>query len=220
NVAGTAVSIAELAQEVRKIDCARRLIVLDTSFWGRQEERSVTLEGVGSSPAPPAPPTPPNGGGATPEPPPNNGTPPPGAWRARPTSPPEGASTPAPGAPPEPPGPQADGEEPGGHVFQLPMLVDDKTAVFLACDGTQEGAAREGAAQAEMWSQGVFSYYLLDALSGRADEDRNGLITLDEMSAYVTPRVANTAGMLNAKQRPTVLQNRGFQFDFHAPKGN
>ena len=41
---------------------------------------------------------------------------------------------------------------------------------------------------------GVFTYYLLEGLKGKADQDGDGIITVDEVCAYVSKKVPEATG--------------------------
>ena len=43
---------------------------------------------------------------------------------------------------------------------------------------------------------GVFTYYLLDGLKGKADLDADGIITVDEAYTYVSKKVPEVIGPL------------------------
>ena len=49
--------------------------------------------------------------------------------------------------------------------------------------------AREMSEEREALGHGVFSYYLLEALQGKADLDGDGIITVDEAYTYVSKKV-------------------------------
>lgn len=56
-------------------------------------------------------------------------------------------------------------------------------AIYFAC------APHEASYEHESLRHGVFSYHILKALEGAADNDYDGIITLDELVNYTTPRV-------------------------------
>lgn len=50
--------------------------------------------------------------------------------------------------------------------------------------------ASEVSEEREELRHGVFTYYLLEGLRGSADLDGDGVITVDEISAYVSRKVS------------------------------
>jgi uncharacterized caspase-like protein len=63
---------------------------------------------------------------------------------------------------------------------------------------------KEQSLELEQFGHGVFTYYLLEALKGKADEDRDGFIALDEVWDYVKYRVADTARSHGSTQTPII----------------
>jgi WD40 repeat protein/uncharacterized caspase-like protein len=61
-------------------------------------------------------------------------------------------------------------------------------------------AGHEKAAEKKDWGHGVFTKCLLEALEGRADDSRDGVVTLDEVVTYVTESVAS---LTERRQNPT-----------------
>jgi uncharacterized caspase-like protein len=55
-------------------------------------------------------------------------------------------------------------------------------------------AANEVSVEKDELGHGVFTYYLLEGLRGKADADRDGLITVEEAYRYVYERVAKATG--------------------------
>lgn len=55
-------------------------------------------------------------------------------------------------------------------------------------------SANEVSAEDRKLGHGVFTYYLLEALKGKADMDSDGLITVDETYRYVSDRVSRATG--------------------------
>ena len=57
---------------------------------------------------------------------------------------------------------------------------------------------------------GLFTHHLLNALGrARADIDGDGQISLEEIAAYVTPRVARDAREASRNQTPTLRMGAG-----------
>jgi hypothetical protein len=52
---------------------------------------------------------------------------------------------------------------------------------------------------------GIFSYYLMLGMEGKADINGDGQITAGEMQAYLTEQVVRQAGMLNRRQEPQLI---------------
>ena len=84
--------------------------------------------------------------------------------------------------------------------------VEEETAqertkvAILASSGASEisGTTESGDA-------GLFTHHLIRALGeGRADMDGDGMISLEELQSYITPRIARDARRLNREQTPTL----------------
>ena len=54
--------------------------------------------------------------------------------------------------------------------------------------------ASEVSEEREELGHGVFTYYLLEGLRGKADLDGDGVITVDEVYAYVSRKVPEATG--------------------------
>ncbi len=54
--------------------------------------------------------------------------------------------------------------------------------------------ASEVSEEREYLGRGVFTYYLLEGLRGKADLDGDGIITVDEIYAYVSKKVPEVTG--------------------------
>jgi len=61
---------------------------------------------------------------------------------------------------------------------------------------------KEQSVEIENFGHGVFTYYLMQALKGEADENNNGYIELDEVWDYVKYRVTDTARRYGSTQTP------------------
>ncbi len=55
-------------------------------------------------------------------------------------------------------------------------------------------SANEVSVEKEELGHGVFTYYLVEGLSGKADMDRDGLVTVDEAYRYVSEKVTQATG--------------------------
>jgi uncharacterized caspase-like protein len=51
---------------------------------------------------------------------------------------------------------------------------------------------------------GVFSYFLLQGLKGAADTNRDGIVTLDELYAYVEQQVTRKSRSVGGNQHPVM----------------
>ena len=54
--------------------------------------------------------------------------------------------------------------------------------------------ANEVSVEKDELSHGVFTYYLLEGLRGKADLDGDGMITVDEIYRYVSEKVPQATG--------------------------
>jgi hypothetical protein len=94
---------------------------------------------------------------------------------------------------------------PAGTRPLVPVKAIDSTgsrvAVFSAAGSTEiSGAAKSGGG-------GLFTSHVLEGLgAGRADANADGQITLTELAAYVTPRVASEARRENRQQHPVLAR--------------
>jgi hypothetical protein len=52
---------------------------------------------------------------------------------------------------------------------------------------------------------GIFSYYLMQGIEGKADLNGDGQITAGEMQAFLTEQVVRQAGMMNRRQEPQLI---------------
>jgi uncharacterized caspase-like protein len=55
-------------------------------------------------------------------------------------------------------------------------------------------SANEVSVEKDELQHGVFTYYLIDGLKGRADLDRDGMVTVDEAYRYVYEQVPQATG--------------------------
>jgi len=92
----------------------------------------------------------------------------------------------------------AKGARPMG--LQYPVLSQGEVMVLAAATGTQISSDYEKA------EHGLFTHYLLAGLQGEADADKDGIVTLREITPFVRDRVAHTAvEELNREQTPVLL---------------
>jgi uncharacterized caspase-like protein len=89
----------------------------------------------------------------------------------------------------------------GGRTLQKPGIragISDKfferissgrgRVIMTACN------ASEVSAESDALGHGIFTHYLLEGLKGSADVDRDGLISVDEVYAYVSAKVPSATG--------------------------
>ncbi|MEK7475259.1 MAG: SUMF1/EgtB/PvdO family nonheme iron enzyme [Candidatus Coatesbacteria bacterium] len=76
-------------------------------------------------------------------------------------------------------------------------------------------AGRAGQEAHEWQGQGLFTRYFLEAISGAADADHDGIVTSDDIAAYVKPKVAQTAmTRFRREQNPQVGRSGEGEFVF------
>jgi len=78
----------------------------------------------------------------------------------------------------------------------LSRLGTDGRMVVTAC------AANEVSLETPKVGQGLFTYHLVEGLKGAADTDGDGLVTLDELYAYLSKRVERDARQLGGSMNP------------------
>jgi len=84
--------------------------------------------------------------------------------------------------------------------LQYPVLSQGEVMVLAAATGTQISSDYDKA------GHGLFTHYLLAGLQGEADADKDGMVTLKEITPFVHDRVAQTAvDELNREQTPVLL---------------
>jgi len=71
-------------------------------------------------------------------------------------------------------------------------------AIFCSCKAGQQ------ACEMQEMEHGVFSYYLLEGLTGKADTDENGLIFLGDINQYVTGKLNEWGLRTRSEQNPTL----------------
>ncbi len=96
----------------------------------------------------------------------------------------------------------AKGARPMG--LQYPVLSQGEVMVLAAASGTQISSDYDKA------GHGLFTHFLLAGLRGEADADKDGLVTLKELTPFVHDRVAHTAvEELNREQTPVLMPGEG-----------
>ena len=79
-------------------------------------------------------------------------------------------------------------------------VFDQAAGMAILASCTQGQLSRE-------WHEkqrGVFTHYLLEALSGNADWDQKGFVTVQDANRYVLDRVRLWASQRNLSQTPTL----------------
>ncbi len=99
---------------------------------------------------------------------------------------------------------------------ELPKDIRGQVELFIKTEGRQlitAGASGEKVVMSEKWkNHSVFTYYLLEGLKGGADYDKNKLVTIYELKAYLDEKVSK-----EADQHPQLryLSNSEGQFVFY-----
>lgn len=70
--------------------------------------------------------------------------------------------------------------------------------IITSSDGKEESL------EIEKFGHGVFTYYLLEALKGESDENKDGFVELDEVWDYVKYRVTDTSRKYGSSQTPII----------------
>ena len=71
----------------------------------------------------------------------------------------------------------------------LDRVVSGKGTIIITASG-----ANEVSMESEDYKHGIFTYFLLEGLRGKADFDSDGLVTIDELYPYVSDNVARASG--------------------------
>jgi uncharacterized caspase-like protein len=79
----------------------------------------------------------------------------------------------------------------------LERLTRSKGRVIITAAGPNEVALET----AEL-GHGLFTYYLLEGLGGRADRDGDGIVTVSELYEYLEHEVDRRARAVGGRQRP------------------
>ena len=107
--------------------------------------------------------------------------------------------------PAEPSGWSADWSADLGRVSRnQPQDLDTLTKSIVAVTASRE---TEYSWELRALEHGVFTYSLLEALSGAADEagDSDGFVSAEECYAYVKPRVLGLISSIGEEQHPQLL---------------
>jgi uncharacterized caspase-like protein len=76
------------------------------------------------------------------------------------------------------------------------MFAGEGRVIISASNGKQQSL------ELDEYQHGVFTYYLLEGLKGKADKNRDGVIEVDEIWDYVKNQVSETAREHNNSQTP------------------
>ncbi len=82
-------------------------------------------------------------------------------------------------------------------------VTSGKGRVIISASG-----ANEVSAESDELKQGVFTYYLLEGLKGKADIDRNGLVTVDEAFRFVSQHVPRATGQEQHPIKKSTVKGR------------
>ena len=85
----------------------------------------------------------------------------------------------------------------------LDRIAAGKGTIIMTASG-----ANEVSAENEKLQHGVFTYYLLEGLTGAADADKDGLITVDEIYQYVSVQVPRATGQEQHPVKKGTLEGR------------
>ena len=83
-----------------------------------------------------------------------------------------------------------------------PIFEVKNSALFTASSSTQVSSWYHNK------KHGLFTYYFLQGLRGKADADKDGRITVKELEEYVVKNVTTQAAKMNRKQTPEVMGDR------------
>jgi uncharacterized caspase-like protein len=80
--------------------------------------------------------------------------------------------------------------------FPFGIFSGTGRVMISASDGIQPSL------ELDEYQHGIFTYYLLKGLKGEADDDRDGVIDVDEIWKYVNSQVTETAKEVGTIQTP------------------
>lgn len=93
----------------------------------------------------------------------------------------------------------------------LKRVSERKVRIALIAGGAGQEAH-------ELENEGVFTHYFLEAIGGSGDDNGDGIVTSDEISHYVRPRVSDlVARNFNTQQEPTLGRQGDGEFFFLNP---
>jgi hypothetical protein len=95
------------------------------------------------------------------------------------------------------------------------MLLADARPVFIEVEESAVGdvtvfSASGGKEISSAWPEkkhGLFSYFLMKGMQGRANTNRDDKLTVQELGNYINENVSETAGMLDREQTPELQTN-------------
>jgi hypothetical protein len=103
----------------------------------------------------------------------------------------------------------------GGRTISLTGIRANISDAFLDRIATGKGriiltasGANEVSAEDEKLHHGVFTYFLLEGLRGKADTDKDGVITVDEAYAYVSKQVPQATGQEQHPVKKGIVEGR------------
>jgi hypothetical protein len=85
----------------------------------------------------------------------------------------------------------------------LDRVVSGKGTIIITASG-----ANEVSMESEEFKHGIFSYFLLEGLKGKADFDGDGLVTIDELYPYVSDNVARASGQEQHPVKKGMVEGR------------
>jgi len=85
----------------------------------------------------------------------------------------------------------------------LDRIAGGKGRIILTASGTNEVSSED-----EKLHHGVFTYFLLKGLRGKADTDKDGVVTVDEVYAYVSRQVPQATGQEQHPVKKGIVEGR------------
>jgi len=85
----------------------------------------------------------------------------------------------------------------------LDRIAGGKGRIILTASGANEVSSED-----EKLHHGVFTYFLLEGLRGKADTDKDGVITVDEAYAYVSKQVPQATGQEQHPVKKGIVEGR------------
>jgi len=80
------------------------------------------------------------------------------------------------------------------------LLISENSAIFVSSSPSEHSYVWEEA------SQGVFTHFLVEALSGQADVSQKGFVTLNDSFQYVSAKLKSWSAQHPGKQTPVIWQ--------------
>ena len=85
----------------------------------------------------------------------------------------------------------------------LDRVASGKGTIIITASGPNEVSM-----ESEEFKHGIFSYFLLEGLKGKADFDGDGLVTVDELYPYVSDNVARASGQEQHPVKKGMVEGR------------